>query len=91
MKYSISYTKRFQKSLRKCVKRGLDVKLIQQAIDILIVKGALPKKYKPHKLHGNWEGVWECHISPDWLLVWLQDDDNLTLLMLDTGSHSDIL
>lgn len=36
------------------------------------------------------EGMWECHIAPDWLLVWLQDDNKLTLLMLDTGSHSDL-
>ena len=43
-----------------------------------------------HKLHGNLEGIWECHISPDWLMLWDQDDEKLTLLLLDTGTHSDL-
>ena len=90
MKYLVDYTGRFKKSLKKCAKRGLDLKLVEKAVDTLMAKGTLPRKYKPHKLSGNWEGVWECHITPDWLMVWLQDDQKFTLLMLDTGSHSDI-
>lgn len=90
MSYSISYTGKFKKSLKKCVKRGLDVSLLEVVLDELKEKGSLPSRYKPHKLHGNMDGLWECHISPDWLLVWLQDDGKLTLLMLDTGSHNDI-
>ncbi|MCI7786946.1 MAG: type II toxin-antitoxin system YafQ family toxin [Prevotella sp.] len=90
MKYSVDYTGRFKKSLKRCVKRGLDIKLLEQAVAILIEQGGLPKTYKPHKLSGNMEGMWECHIAPDWLLVWLQNDNKLTLLMLDTGSHSDL-
>ena len=53
-------------------------------------KRGLPKEYKPHKLSGNRLGQWECHIKPDWLLVWEQNDNKLTLLMLNTGTHSDI-
>ena len=90
MSYSVEYTGKFKKSLKKCVKRGLDVKLLQEAVEILIDKGCLPPKYKSHRLHGNMDGMWECHITPDWLMVWLQDDGRLTLLLLDTGSHSDI-
>lgn len=91
MKYSIDYTNRFKKSLRKSVKRGLDSSLIETAVGILATEGKLPASYKAHKLHGNFEGVWECHILPDWLMLWLQDDDKLTLLFLDNGTHSDLL
>ncbi len=48
------------------------------------------KKYKPHKLNSRFNFAWECHIEPDWLLVWEQDDNELTLLLIDTGTHSDI-
>ncbi|MEE3448071.1 MAG: type II toxin-antitoxin system YafQ family toxin [Bacteroidales bacterium] len=52
--------------------------------------GSLPSKYRPHILHGTYEGYWECHIQSDWLLVWDQNDTDLVLLMTDTGTHSDI-
>ena len=90
MKYSIDYTNRFKKSLEKGVKRGLDFTLIEEAVALLAETGKLPASYKPHKLHGNYEGIWECHITPDWLMLWLQDDDKLTLLFLDNGTHSDL-
>ena len=60
------------------------------AITILAEKGCLPPEYKPHRLTGNRLGEWECHIQPDWLLVWEQDDEYLTLLLLNTGTHADI-
>ena len=90
MKYSIDYTNRFKKSLKKGVKRGLDSTLIEEAVALLSENGKLPASYKPHKLHGNYEGIWECHITPDWLMLWLQDDEKLTLLFLDNGTHSDL-
>ena len=57
MKYSIDYTNKFKKSLKKSVKRGLDPKLVLSAVSILEETGSLPKSYKPHKLHGNYEGI----------------------------------
>lgn len=90
MKYSIDFTNKFKKSLKKSVKRGLDPNLVLSAVSILEEDGWLPQSYKPHKLHGNYEGVWECHITPNWLMTWLQDDNKLTLLFLDTGTHSDL-
>ena len=50
----------------------------------------LPPKYRPHKLSGNYSNCWECHIKEDWLLVWLQNDNELTLLFINTGTHSDL-
>lgn len=90
MKYAIKHTNLFKKAYKRCLKRGLDVLLLQKVIDILADKGALPNEYKPHKLVGDYAGCWECHISPDWLLVWQQDDGCLVLLLVDTGTHSDI-
>lgn len=88
--YSLTYSNRFKKSLKKCYKRGLNIDSLRDAIRLLEQNGSLPDKYKAHKLSGKYSGVWECHIEPDWLLLWQQNDMELTLLMVDTGSHSDI-
>ncbi len=53
-------------------------------------EGRLPSKYKPHILHGDWNGFWECHLTPDWLLIWEQNEKELTLYFMDTGTHSDL-
>jgi mRNA interferase YafQ len=89
-KYSIEYTNKFDKDLKKIIKRGYDTNLIKSVIDQLATHGKLPASYKPHKLKGDYLGAWECHIKPDWLLVWRQDNDKLILLMLATGTHSDL-
>lgn len=88
--YSVRYTAQFKKDLKLCVKRGLDIDLIRTAITILTESGKLPQSYKPHVLHGKRAGQWECHIKPDWLMVWEQSDEELTILMLNTGTHSDL-
>lgn len=88
--YSISYTHQFKKDMRKCAKRGLDIEEIKTAIKILSETGALPAEYKPHLLKGDRKGQWECHIEPNWLMTWEQNDNELTLLFLQTGTHSDI-
>lgn len=62
----------------------------KECITILSENGKLPNKYRPHKLSGKFKNTWECHIEPDWLLIWEQNDSELTLLMLETGTHSDI-
>lgn len=67
--YEIIYTGQFKKSLRLCVRRGLDINALTAVIDILQEKGELPSEYNPHKLKGKYRGCWECHISPDWLLI----------------------
>ena len=66
------------------------MELIQKVISILSNTGKLPEKYKPHKLSGNYENCWECHIKGDWLLIWMQNDQELTLLFTNTGTHSDL-
>lgn len=90
MKYKVNTTKKFDKALKKCIKKGLDINQLKAVILILEESGCLPAIYRPHKLSGKYFGLWECHITSDWLLVWDQNDDELTLLFLNTGSHSDI-
>ncbi len=88
--YKLGTTRRFDKALKLCQKRGYPIWKLQKAISLLVENGNLPSEYKPHLLHGNHEGEWEAHIEPDWLLIWEQNDIELTLLMLTTGTHSDL-
>ena len=88
--YSIDYTNRFSKDLKRCMKRGLDLQLIHEAIALLRTTGTLPAKYRPHKLVNQRVETWECHIQPAWLMMWEQNDTALTLLFLQTGTHSDL-
>ena len=88
--YKIEYTNRFQKDVRRCQKRGLEIGLLQKAVKLLEQTGTLPVEYRPHKLRGNRKNQWECHIEPDWLMTWEQDDTKLTLLFIQTGTHSDL-
>ena len=88
--YIIKVTNQFKKDWKLCVKRGYPMDLLQEVITLLAQTGTLPAQYKAHKLSGVRTGEWECHIRPDWLLVWEQNDTNLILLMLNTGTHSDI-
>jgi len=88
--YSIKYTNKFKKDVKRCQKRGLDLNLLRDVIDILAATGKLPPQYKAHQLHGNYKNRMECHIQPNWLLVWIQNEKELILLFTDTGTHSDL-
>ena len=61
---------------------------LEHAIDILQSNGKLPPKYKAHVLSWLYAGLWECHIKPDWLIIWSQNDNELTLLFMATGTHT---
>jgi len=88
--YTIATTNQFEKELKLCKKRGFNMALLQKVVSFLAETGTLPSKYRPHKLSGNYENCWECHIKGDWLLIWLQNDNELTLLFINTGTHSDL-
>ena len=93
MKYQIKYTAQFKRELKAVVKRGYDPKEIQHVID-LIAEGTnsdeLCIKYKDHSLKGKWRGFRECHIRPDWLLIYEIVEDVLILSLSRTGTHSDL-
>ncbi|MDE5947203.1 MAG: type II toxin-antitoxin system YafQ family toxin [Prevotella sp.] len=89
-KYNITITRRFKRNVELCRRRGFPMEKLAQTLDLLIETGSLPAEYRPHTLSGNHAGEWEAHIAPDWLLIWEQNDNELTLLMLSTGTHSDL-
>lgn len=90
MTYKIKTTNRFDKQLKRCEKRGYDMHRIFDAMRLLAQFGTLPAQYRPHPLKGDHKGQWECHIQPDWLMTWEQNNNQLTLLFLETGTHVDL-
>ena len=89
-KYRVTTTNTFLKGVKRCIKRGYDTALLREVITLLAESGTLPQKYKAHRLTGNFAGAWECHIRPDWLLIWEQNDTELVLLFTNTGTHADL-
>lgn len=90
MKYSLVLSGRFKKSFKLAKKRGLNIELLDLIVGKLLNGIPLDKKYKDHELKGKYKGFRECHIQPDWLLIYLMEDDILTLTLIDTGSHADL-
>ena len=90
-RYDINVTNQFKKDFVLCESQNLDVDLICKMVKILATDGKLPANYKPHKLSGNFADVWECHIKNDWVITWLQNDNEFVLLFLSTGSHTYVL
>ena len=84
----LTATTRFQKDLKLCKKRNYDLNLLNQVVDILRIRAILPQKNKDHYLKGNYSDKKECHIMPDWLLIYRIQDDELVLER--TGTHSDL-
>lgn len=89
-KYEIDFTSTFSKDLKKIKKRGYNIDLLESVVDKLQTGEQLEQKYKDHLLTGNWKDYRECHIQPDWLLVYRIYDDKLLLVLTRTGTHSDL-
>lgn len=90
MQYELILTGKFKKSLKQAKKRGLDLKLLDKVITMLQNDIPLEEKYRDHELKGKYQGFRECHIQPDWLLIYLKENDVLTLTLVDTGTHADL-
>ena len=84
----ITETSRFRKDLKRQKKRGRDLAKLADVMEILANSGFLPGNYKPHPLAGEWKGVWDCHLEPDWLLLYEVTDTKV--LLYRTGTHSDL-
>ena len=89
-KYKYLVTNQFKKDVRLCIKRGRPMDALRTVVELLLETGQLPAQYRPHKLAGPLQGLWECHIQPDRLLIWEQRNDELIMLMTRTGTHSDV-
>ena len=90
MNRDIVWTTRFKKDYKLAMKRHLDIELLDDIIRALSRGETLPEKNKDHELNGDWAGHRECHIQPDWLLVYRIEDDVLVLTLARTGTHSDL-
>jgi mRNA interferase YafQ len=91
MSFDIEYSNAFKKDFKRLLKRGNNMQLLQDAVEILEQEGTLPYvPYKTHSLIGNFKGYWDAHIQPDWLLIWKTDIENRTVSLARTGSHSDL-
>ena len=90
MECILKKTSQFKSSFKLAKKRGLDISLLEEVVNKLMEDKPLEEKYHNHELVGNFKGIWECHIQPDWLMTWMQNDTELTLLFLQTGTHSDL-
>lgn len=90
MELKVKYSNRFKKGVRLAAKRGLDITLLEDIVIKLKSRIPLDVKHKDHALSGNYKGYRECHIQPNWLLIYLIEDDILTLTLVDTGTHADL-
>ena len=87
---TIKYQAAFKKDYKRVKKRGYDIRLLEKTIALLAEGKALPSEYRDHALVGDYSGCRECHIAPDWLLVYEIIEDELLLYLTRTGTHSDL-
>lgn len=87
---SIVISNQFKKDLKLAKKRGLKINHLKEVIDTLANREPLNKKYRDHNLSGEYSGFRECHIEPDWLLIYRVENRELELFLFRTGSHSDL-
>ena len=103
--YRIGFTNKFKKDARQCKKRGYDTNLLDTVVEQLMKTGHVEEKYIPHHLENDYSNHWECHIKPDWLLIWKRvnfdfsvdnEDDtdfyetDYEIVLVRTGTHSDL-
>lgn len=90
-KYTVKPTTQFRRDYKLAVRRGLKIGLLEEVIAKLAMGEPLPENCRDHALSGNWLGHRECHIQPDWLLIYRYEEDILVLTLTRTGTHSDLL
>lgn len=89
-KLTVKFTTQFRKDYKLAMKRGLRIALLEEVVERLAMGEPLPEKNRDHALTGDWVGHRECHIQPDWLLIYRMEVDVLVLTLARTGSHSDL-
>lgn len=87
---TIKYHTMFKKDFKRIKKRGYDISRLEKIVELLANEVPLPEQFKDHNLSGNYNGFRECHIAPAWLLIYQVNNNELVLVLLKTGSHSDL-
>ena len=90
MTYEVKYTSRFKKDYKLLKKRGYDMDKLLDVVDMLREGRELPTEYKDHPLRGDYVGHRDCHIEPDWVLIYFKSESTLVLSLTRTGTHSDV-
>ena len=90
MIYEIVFTGCFKKDYKLALSRGRDISKLDAVISALANGQTLEERYRDHALSGHWKRHRECHLKPDWLLIYLREDDTLVLTLSRTGTHSDL-
>ncbi len=90
MKYEVKFTTQFKKDLKKAQKQGKDTEKLFEVVEQLACGLPLDEKYRDHSLTGNYKGCRECHIEPDWLLIYEIHNDVLVLMLYRIGTHSEL-
>lgn len=84
----VAQRKQFRDDVKRQRRRGKDIEELITVVELLAEEGGLPPAYRPHRLSGEWSGVWECHIEPDWLLIYVVTEEEV--LLIRTGTHDDL-
>ena len=87
---TINYHTSFKKDYKRIIKRGYKAERLEKVLDYIVNEIPLPQEYRDHDLTGDWKGYRECHIQPDWLLIYKIRNDSLVLTLTRTGTHSDL-
>ncbi len=87
---TIKYHTMFKKDFKRIKKRGYDISRLEKIVELLANEVPLPEQFKDHNLSGNYNGFRECHIAPNWLLIYQVNNNELVLVLSRTGSHSDL-
>lgn len=87
---TIKYHTMFKKDFKRIKKRGYDISRLEKIVELLANEVPLPEQFKDHNLSGNYNDFRECHIAPDWLLIYQVNNNELVLVLSRTGSHSDL-
>lgn len=90
MSREVVWTSKFKRDYKLAMKRNLDMSLLDECIRMLAARTELPPNLRDHDLTGRWTGHRECHVQPDWLLIYRIEDNDLILVLTRTGSHSDL-
>ena len=88
MMRALRTTKQFDRDLRRAKRRGKTLDKLWEIVELLVRGEPLPSRCRRHRLSGQWNRLWECHIEPDWLLIW--DEAEQTLTLIRTGTHADL-
>ena len=90
MRYAVSIAGQFRKNIKEMQKRGFNLSLLDEIVEKIANREKLESKYRDHGLSGIYKGFRECHIKPDWLLLYLVDDEEQVITLVNTGTHSDL-